>query len=159
MAAEMSFAFKAEDSSDGEIQETPRCLLTTSHHVSLSTSPSGTEFGVDTTGAVSTVDDFIDDPLDAFSLEGRSTATIKRVRKPAPVVRRGAGSQAVKTRSPPRAAPGPFVGELDRKGWVANLAANFVGWRDFLRMRTEAKRAALLAKARSTCAWGRKKAR
>ena len=156
MAAVMSFAFKAEDSSDGEIQETPRHLLTASHPVSLSTSPSGTEPGVVPKGAVSAVDDSIDDPLDAYSLEGRSTATIRRVRKPAPVVRRwSAGktarkwSRVVKIRPPPRAALGPFVGELDRNGWVANMAANFVGWRAILKMKTEAKRFALWAKAQS----------
>ena len=92
----------------------------------------------------------IEDPLDAYCLDGRASDSVKRVRKPAVRrahlrdLRRDDPKRVVP--APPQRAPGPFVGEQDRTGWVANLAATTVGWRWVLRSLTEASRKVFCAK-------------
>ena len=157
LAAMMSLAFMEPDSSDGEVFLTPKRENQAMHTVSLTASPITSSDTV-ALEAPSRTKSPIDDPLDAFSLTGRSSATVKRVRKPKPAPSRKARQktcwvpcqQSGTTRTHQyRPAIGPIVGELDRSGWVSNLAANIVGWRAFLKAKTEAKRLAGLAKARN----------
>ena len=149
MAAMMFFVFVEAESSDGEVLSTPKRPSPTCHTVSLTASPTTSSESV-LLDALPRSMSPIDDPLDAFSLAGRSSATIRRVRKPMPTPSRGGArrvarltarqSKLVTGTRPTRPPLGPFVGELDLFGWVSNLAANIVGWRVLLKAKTEAKR-------------------